>query len=986
MINVPGLNITGLLGKGGTASVAKAFSSRLNKEVAVKYPLLDSHESIDQFIKLAKREHQLAGILRFPGIVNILKHSEQPAYLLLELCPGQSLDKLVKIDDPLMLMVIISAIAANLEFLRLNEIIHCDLKPHNIFLPSDFPFYESGELFFTKISDFSLGRFVSEPESARAGHGTVGYAAPEASTQGKSSYKSDLFALGVIGYQLGSGKHPFSDGETDPLRIESRIQEDSPAPLNKIRNDLPKGFINLVESLISKDENKRPETGWEVCQSLAGCGCKYPFEKVISPTFLLRTHKDFDKFVAQFLQINDKQRKQLIDYTDSKPDFLRLLLSANFKRGNLGYSQGRFSFGSNVYWPSILRRRPLVYFSKVNLKQKLEIVESAINCRQKTAADVPPGTSALFPHLLSPGLVKRAAAKFAQQYESEENFAKAAKLYLQAGNLDEAIKCAERATAEIKDANQRAEEIHLINHIVEYAGFLGKRFDTRRILMTKGDLQRTGGDLDSALETYDRIIELYSNHPPDKLLAEIYRDLGDIYRTKQKFDLGIKVLNRALEIYSSLKDELEESRTLNAIGGIYRIATDLPNALKFMRKALDIQKRLGAVSDAASSVNSMAIIYGTKGKLKRAINLLTISLKMKRTLGDQSEIARTLNNLGYAQQLYGNFIEAQHFLKESLEINRRIGSKFEQLNNLWNLSEIMWKRGHLMEATLYIKDGLELAESLNIKPPQVYFTKGLGDIHRRMCRFSDAEGCYERATTMAMEIDDKLLKTRLLISSSELRHELGDSKTVIILAEQALQGSVSSKARIEELWALMILVRILGKMEHLNRAKSIIEELKLNREKLLLEFEYLQFLLGIDAKSDLKRAYEFAESKLNLLRDDIEFPRLLNTAAEIEISCGNKPKGAELLAESRRLAHSKNLVSEEITSYILIGKMAFNESDYEMAFGNYKAALQLCKQAVTTITKDEDKQLFMKKPKIVFLANQIRQLNEKIGSKQKAGV
>ena len=986
MINVPGLNITGPLGKGGTAAVAKAFSSQLNKEVAVKYPLFDSHESISQFAKLAKREYQLAGILRFPGIVNILEYSEQPAYLLLELCHGQSLDKLGKIDDPVMLMVITSAIAANLEFLRLNEIIHCDLKPHNIFLPSDFPFYESGKLFFAKISDFSLGRFTSEPESARAGHGTVGYAAPEALKQGKSSHKSDLFALGVIGYELATGRHPFSEGETDPLRIESRIQEENPVPLNKSRNDLPKGFINLVESLISKDENKRPESGWEVCQALADCGCKYPYEKVIAPTFLLRTHDDFDKFVGQFLLINDKQRRQLIDYTDSNPDFLRLLLSANFKRRNLRYSAGRFSFGSNVYWPSFLRRRPLVYFSKAGLNKKFEIVESAINNRQKTVSGAPPGTAALFTHFLSPGFVKRASAKFARQYESEENFSKAAKLYLQAGSLEEAIKCAEKATADLTDGARRADGIHLIDHVVEFGGFLGKGFDSRQLLMIKGDNQRTSGDADSALETYYRIIELYTGHPPDKLLAKTYRDLGDIYKIKQRFDEGIKVLNKALSICQELKDDLLTSRALDNIGELYRIASDLDNSLKFVRQALAIQKRLGAVSDAASSLNSMAIIYGTKGKLKRAITLLAISLKMKRTLNDRLEIARTLNNLGYAHQLSGDSDKAQIYLKESLAINRQMGNQKEVLSNLWNLSEIVFKNGQTQEALIYVKEGLEIAAALNLKPHQAHFLRSMGCIYHRMNRFTETENCYNQTALLANDIDDRVLKIRLLLSQSELRCELGDPKTAVALSEQALLNSVSIKAGLEEFQSLLILVKVLGRMEHLNRARSLVQELKLHREKLLIEFTYLHYLLEIDAKNDVKRLYEPLELQLASMSDDIEYPKLLNIAAEILILCGNKKKASKFLSESLQMAQSKNLTTEEINAHILTGRVSIEESDYEKAYGNYRAALLLCKQAAMSIASDKDKVSFMKKPKMIFLADQIRRLNEKIGTKQKAGV
>jgi len=986
MMEVPGLKIAGPLGKGGTAQVSKAFSTELKKSVAVKYPLLEDPDSIAQFSNLARRENKLIGKLKFSGFVNVLRHSDNPSYLLLELCNGQSLEKLGKIEDMQMLLVIISAIAADLEFIRLNNIIHCDLKPHNVFLPSDFPLYDNGDLFFAKISDFSLGRFFDEPESARAGHGTVGYAAPETAKNGKTSHKSDLFALGVIAYQLAAGQHPFIVDETDPVKIESRIQEDEPVPLTVFRSDFPAQFIELVNTLLAKDENKRPQTAWDVCKTLHGCGCQYPFEQVLAPSSLLKSHTDFEKFVGKFLELSEKQNRQLLEFTNSKPDFVRLVLSANFARKNLIYTGKRFVVKANFYWPSYLRRKSLSFFAGSDLAGKRKIIKAAISGNVKTANDAPPGTAILFSHLLSAPYLKNHSSKFAIKSESTGDFQAAVKLYLQAGQFEKALACAEKATANLIDARQRTEGIHLINRVVEYAEITGRGFDTRQLLMVKGDAQRAGGDTDSALTTYRQIIELYRGKPPDKLLAETYRDLGDLYKTKQKFDDGIKVLNRALEIYGSLRDELEESRTLNAIGGIYRIATDLPNALKFMRMALAIQKRIEAVSDAANSLNNIGLIYGIKGNLPRAIAIFNITLKMKRRVGDQQEIARTLNNLGYAHQLCGNLIDAQSFLKESLEINHRIGSKNEELNNLWILSEIMMKCGNLSEATLYVKEGLELAESLSMRPAQAYFIKSLGDIHRRMCRFSDAESCYEKATALAQEIDEKVLEIRLLISKSELRYEIGDSRAAVSLAEKATADAVSLKAEIEELQALIMLVRTRGKAENIKRARAIVRELKLTRENLLLEFAYLHFLLEINAKDDLKNLYKGLEPCLTKMQEDIEFPKLLNVAAEIHMAFNEGQKAAALLSKSLRTAHSKNLVSEEITSYILIGKMAFNESDFEKAFGNYKAALQLCKQASMTITTAEDKQLFMKKPKMVFLANQIRQLNEKIGSKQKAGV
>jgi hypothetical protein len=126
--------------------------------------------------------------------------------------------------------------------------------------------------------------------------------------------------------------------------------------------------------------------------------------------------------------------------------------------------------------------------------------------------------------------------------------------------------------------------------------------------------------------------------------------------------------------------------------------------------------------------------------------------------------------------------------------------------------------------------------------------------------------------------------------------------------------------------------------------------------------------------------------QMTQMREVIEYANLLNIAGEVLIFCGDRKKAATLLSESRLTARSKNLMSEEITATILESRIFSEEGNYEKAFGSYKNALQLCKQSVMTISSEKDKVSFMEKPKMIFLANQIRDLNKKIGSKQKAGV
>ena len=218
----PHLRFLEPLGRGGTADVAKAHATHLNRTVAVKYPLQISDDPTIDFASLAKREWDLIGGARFPGLVRLWEApSRDPDYLLLELCPGPTLDTVPKIDSLETALAILSAVATGLEFLNAAGLVHGDLKPHNIFLPPEWATLPPESLFYVKLSDFSLGRRLDEPETIRAGLGTVGYMAPETIADRITSHRADLFALGVMAYQLVTGEHPFLKGDIDPVRVNS---------------------------------------------------------------------------------------------------------------------------------------------------------------------------------------------------------------------------------------------------------------------------------------------------------------------------------------------------------------------------------------------------------------------------------------------------------------------------------------------------------------------------------------------------------------------------------------------------------------------------------------------------------------------------------------------------------------------------------------------------------------------------------------------
>lgn len=992
MVEIPGLKISGPLGTGGTAYVAKAFSEKLNREVAVKYPLDSGNESTQQFENLAAREIKLVAQLKYPGIVRILDFSEEPPYLVLELCHGQTLDQIGKIENTNTLLNVLSAASASLEFIRINSLVHGDIKPHNIFLPSDKMTRESNKLFFVKISDFSLGRRTDESESDRAGHGTIGYAAPETLAKRITTHKSDLFALGIIAYQLATGKHPFMEGESDPVKIESRIQEDEPESIKTLRNNLPNEFVELVNSLLAKKDSDRPESSWEVCQQLRNAGATYPFEQALSPHFLLKSKSEYGNFCDNFLELSDKERCRLDTLTDSKTDYLRIVLSLNFRKGNLEYSGKNYRFKSRIYWPSRLRRECLRWFTSSEIGGKRQLIRAAVvggkNKLIESSSEYgfPPASSELFHHLISNKTVKRFSGQLVSNYESQKDFYTSAVLYLQVGSIEDATRCAEKAATNLTDAAHRASAINLVNRIYDYASMQGKAFDVRQLLMIKGDIELAGGDTDSAFDTYNRIIDLYNGKDNDRLLAETFLDLGSLYKSMQNFDAGINILNKAMAIYRESNSELEISRTLKELGNIHWVASKLPESLDFYRQALAIQKRLMAVADAATSLHNIASIYGMQGRIGRSIHILKLALVMKRKVGNEIEISRTLNNLGYAFQLNDNLSEAVRCLGESLDINRRLGSKRDLLFNLWNLSEVTYKAGRLKDSLEYVKEGLELSDVLNDKPLLGRNHLSFGRILNRMGRYSDAQSHFETVEKMLKNFDDDVLALNLKINQARIRYEIGDTPESLVFAQEALQMATILKAKPEVLDGLLILIIINGKKEDLELARKTAGELDLFREKRIVESFYQQYLLE---HSPDEVSYDFfneIEPKLNEISDDIELPRLLTVASEITFVHQDIAKSELLISKAIEMSRKMGLAYEHVCALIFLGRIQYEMADYEKCFATFKQALLLCKEVASNMNSNNDKQLFMSKPRIKFLATAIVKLSEKLESKKKASV
>jgi hypothetical protein len=239
-----------MLGRGGMASVYKA--ERHGELAALKRPLLtllDDPEFLERFL----READIGRTLNHPNIVRILERGrvERVPYFTMELLAGGTLQGLARsgAGEPRSAAAIVVQVAEALDFAHSKGVVHRDLKPSNVMLLRD------GTV---KVMDFGIAqaRRFEGITATGAFLGTPDYVAPEMIEGRGAEARSDLYALGVILFELLTGRQPFS-AETGFALLKKHCTEDPPTP-SQLRRGLPPELDAVVLRLLRKDPRDRP--------------------------------------------------------------------------------------------------------------------------------------------------------------------------------------------------------------------------------------------------------------------------------------------------------------------------------------------------------------------------------------------------------------------------------------------------------------------------------------------------------------------------------------------------------------------------------------------------------------------------------------------------------------------------------------------------------------------------------------------------------
>ena len=272
--------IQSLIGTGGMAAVYLAKDLILDRLVAIKVLRLDFRQN-DDAMRRFRREALSATQLIHPNIVGVydVGQSQEMNYIVMEYVEGTDLKDYVRqrgalhpIEAVRIMMQIVSAIAAAHQ----NRIIHRDIKPQNILIDKE------GNV---KITDFGIAVALSDTSLTQTNTllGSVHYLSPEQARGGMATIQTDIYALGIVLYELLTGKVPF-DGESAVSIALKHFQEPLPSIVNPIAM-VPQSLENIVLKATAKDPINRYKNCYEMFEDLKTClDSTRLYEKKFVPT------------------------------------------------------------------------------------------------------------------------------------------------------------------------------------------------------------------------------------------------------------------------------------------------------------------------------------------------------------------------------------------------------------------------------------------------------------------------------------------------------------------------------------------------------------------------------------------------------------------------------------------------------------------------------------------------------------------------------
>ena len=299
------------IGEGGMANVYLAFDTILEREVAVKILRGDLSDD-EKFIRRFQREANSASSLRHPNIVEMYDVGEDSGkyFIVMEYVSGKTLKGLIKKRGPLNLsesIDIMLQLTAGIACAHDSYIIHRDIKPQNVMI------LEDGRV---KITDFGIAMALNNHELTQTNSvmGSVHYLPPEQASGSGSTIKSDIYSLGILMFELLTGKVPFKGENAVEIAIK-HMKEQIPS-VCKFNSAIPQSVENIILKACAKNPKNRYESAAEMHEDLKTCLDVSRLEE----QRLVYKHKEHDVEETKKMGKLESREKKNINNKDDKSD------------------------------------------------------------------------------------------------------------------------------------------------------------------------------------------------------------------------------------------------------------------------------------------------------------------------------------------------------------------------------------------------------------------------------------------------------------------------------------------------------------------------------------------------------------------------------------------------------------------------------------------------------------------------------------------
>jgi len=252
-----------IIGEGGMAAVYRAQDIMLGRTVAVKV-LHERRAKDGAFLSHFYREAQAAANLDHPNIVSVhdIGQDGNRHYIVMEYVEGRNLKELILERAPLPIEYVLTIairVCTAVGAAHKAGLIHCDVKPQNILVTSD------GRI---KVTDFGIARALTSTTVVEGGDvwGTPDYLSPEQAAGERLGPPSDVYSIGVVMYEMLTGRLPFEAESGVALALKHLREE--PTPVNELNPRVPEGLAHIVHKVLSKEPSARYRTASQLAQIL----------------------------------------------------------------------------------------------------------------------------------------------------------------------------------------------------------------------------------------------------------------------------------------------------------------------------------------------------------------------------------------------------------------------------------------------------------------------------------------------------------------------------------------------------------------------------------------------------------------------------------------------------------------------------------------------------------------------------------------------